>query len=168
MKFLQGFIAGMLVLCAAQAVAQSPKVGFVNGARLEKESALMLQAVEEIKKELGPREQQLQALQKQGVELQTQLEKEGEKMAPAERQTKEKNLAAIAQQFEQLRRSMAEDLEVLRREKMSKALEQVNAVIKGIADAGKYDLIVQEAVYTNSALDITDQVLKEIARRAGR
>ena len=168
MKLWHGCFAGLLVLCAAQAVAQSPKVGFVNGARLEKESVLMLRAVEEIKREFGPREQQLQTLQKQGLDLQTQLEKEGEKMPAAERQAKEKSLATVAQQFEQLRRSLAEDLEALRREKMSRALEQVNSVIQGIAEAGKFDLIVQEAVYANSALDITDQVLKEIARRAGK
>ena len=89
-------------------------------------------------------------------------------MPPGERQAKEKNLAAVAQQFEQMRRSMAEDLEALRREKLARALEQVNAVIQAVAEAGKYDLIVQEAVYTNSQLDITDQVLKEIAKRAGK
>ena len=168
MKLLSRCIAGMLALFVTHGMAQSPKIGFVNGARIEKESALMQQAAEDIKKELAPREQQLQSLQKQGVDLQNELQKAGDKMPAAERQAKEKNLNTIVQQFEQTRRSLAEDLEVLRREKFARAVEQVNAIIQGIADAGKYDLIVQEAVYNNAQVDITDQVLKEIAKRAGK
>ncbi len=168
MKLFNRGIAAVLALFVAQAIAQSPKIGYVSGARLEKESAIMQQAAEEIRRELAPREQQLQALQKQGMDLQQQLEKGGDSMPPAERQAKEKTLNGIAQQFEQMRRSLAEDLEILRREKYQRAVVQVNAVIQSIADAGKYDLIVQEAVYNNAQIDITDQVLKEIAKRAGK
>jgi len=39
-------------------------------------------------------------------------------------------------------------------------------VIKGIAEAGKYDLIVQQAIYSSNAIDITPQVLKELAKRS--
>jgi outer membrane protein len=168
MKFLAGMFACALFVSAGHAAAQSTKIGYVNGARIEKESALMQQASEEIKKEMAPREQQLQALQKQGVDLQNQLDKDGEKMAPAERQAKEKTLAAVAQQFDQQRRSFAEELEALRREKYARALEQINLVIHSVAEAGKYDLIVQEAIYNNSQIDITDQVLKEIAKRTSK
>ena len=168
MKVLTCCVASILILLVAHATAQPIKIGYVDGARLEKESALTLQMQEEIKKEFAPREQQLQSLQKQGLDLQTRLEKEGDKMPLAERQAMEKNLVAAMQRFEQLRRSSAEELEVLRREKLVRVLEQVNAVIKAIAEAGKYDLIVQEAVWGNAQLDITDQVLKEIAKRAGK
>ena len=168
MKLLIYCIVGIFAWSATQVVAQAPKIGYVSAARIEKESALALQIIEELKKEFGQREQQLQALQKQGIELQTQLEKDGAKMPAAERQAKEKNLAAVGQQFEQLRRSVAEDLEVAKREKLMRLLEQANAVVRSIAEAGKFDLIVQEAVYSNKQIDITDQVLKEIAKRAGK
>ena len=168
MKFLTYLSAAIFVSSITQVFAQSPKIGFVNAARIEKESVLAVQIIEELKKEFGPREQQLIALQKQGIDLQTQLEKEGAKMQPSERQAREKTLAAVGQQFEQLRRSVAEDLEVAKREKLTRLLEQANAVVRAIAEAGKYDLIVQEAVYNNAQVDITDQVLKEIAKRAGK
>src|SRR5688500_14572496 len=106
MKLLSYCIAGIFALSVNDVLAQSPKIGYVSAARIEKESALAVQIIEELKKEFGQREQQLQALQKQGIELQTQLEKDGAKMPPAERQAKEKNLAAVGQQFEQLRRSV--------------------------------------------------------------
>ncbi len=38
-------------------------------------------------------------------------------------------------------------------------LERANRVIKQVAESEKYDLIMQEAVYVNPKLDITDKVL---------
>ena len=168
MNVLNYCIAALLALAATGAAAQSVKVGYINVARLEKESALSQQAMEELKKEFAGREQQLQALQKQGLDLQAQLQKEGDKMPAADRQAKEKQLSGLAQQFEQLRRATAEDFEVSRREKVGRILQQANAVVRAVAEEGKFDLIVQEAVYSNIAIDITDQVLKEIARRGGK
>jgi len=40
-------------------------------------------------------------------------------------------------------------------------------VITSIAEQGKYDLIVHEAAFARATVDITSQVLKEMARRAG-
>jgi outer membrane protein len=160
--------AALLAMAVTGVAAQSVKVGYINVARIEKESALSQQMMEELKKEFAGREQQLQALQKQGLDLQAQLQKEGDKMPAADRQAREKQLATLAQQFEQLRRATAEDFEVSRREKAGRVLRQANAVVKAVAEEGKFDLIVQEAVYSNIAIDITDQVLKEIAKRAGK
>jgi len=168
MNLLTYCMAMLFALSVTHVLAQSPKIGFVNAARIEKESVLALQIVEELKKEFAQREQQLIALQKQGIALQSELEKAGAKMSPDERQTKEKNLAAVGQQFEQLRRSVTEDVEIAKREKLTRLLEQANAVVRAVAEAGKFDLIVQEAVYSTSQIDITDQVLKEIAKRAGK
>ncbi|MDP2165467.1 MAG: OmpH family outer membrane protein, partial [Hydrogenophaga sp.] len=38
-------------------------------------------------------------------------------------------------------------------------LERANRVIKQVAEAEKYDLVIQEAVYINPKHDITDKVL---------
>ena len=42
-------------------------------------------------------------------------------------------------------------------------LERANKVIRGIAEQDKYDLILQEAVYVSTKIDITDRVLKALA-----
>jgi outer membrane protein len=159
-------LACSLALFAGLATAQSLKIGYVNGLRIERESAISKQSIESVKKEFAPREQQLQELQKQGVDLRGELEKGGAKMASAEKQAKEKRLAALGQQFEQMQRSYAEDLEIRQRELQARLISEINVVIKGLAEAGKYDLIVQQAVYGGSQIDITDQVLKEMAKRA--
>ena len=87
-------------------------------------------------------------------------------MGPADKQAKEKRMAALSQQFEQLQRGVAEDLELRKNEARARFLAETTAIIQGIAEAGKYDLIVQQAIYGSPQIDITEQVLKEMAKRA--
>ena len=42
-------------------------------------------------------------------------------------------------------------------------LEQASKAIQAIAETEKYDLILQEAVYRNPRIDITDKVIKHLA-----
>jgi len=41
-------------------------------------------------------------------------------------------------------------------------LERANKVVKQVAEAEKYDVILQEAVYINPKHDITDKVIKAL------
>jgi outer membrane protein len=50
-----------------------------------------------------------------------------------------------------------------RNQEIAALLERANRVIKQIADAEKFDLILQDAVYRNPRLDITDKVLKALS-----
>jgi outer membrane protein len=154
------------LLITASAPAQPLKIGFVNGIRIESESELTKQAIEQLKKEFASREQQLQELQKQGLDLKSELERDGEKMKVADRQVKEKRLTALSQQFEQVQRSYAEDMEFRQREVRMRIVGEINVVINAIAEAEKFDLILQQAIFTTGQIDLTDRVIKEMAKRA--
>ena len=41
-------------------------------------------------------------------------------------------------------------------------LERANRVVKQVAEAEKYDVVLQEAVYMNPKHDITEKVLKAL------
>ena len=41
-------------------------------------------------------------------------------------------------------------------------LERANRVVKQVAEAEKYDVVLQEAVYINPKHDITDKVIKAL------
>ena len=49
-----------------------------------------------------------------------------------------------------------------RNEEIAKVFDRVNKEINKIAKDGKYDLIVQDAVYISPRVDITEQVLKAL------
>ena len=46
-------------------------------------------------------------------------------------------------------------------------LERANKVVKQVAESEKYDVILQEAVYINPKLDITDKVIKAMNGASG-
>ncbi|MNC88712.1 periplasmic chaperone [compost metagenome] len=60
-----------------------------------------------------------------------------------------------------------EDLERRKSEERGKFLRDLTAIVSKIAKAKGLDLVVQEAVYANQALDVTDQVLKALDRAEG-
>ncbi len=165
-KLIQYCAPILLVLLSTQAGAQPLKIGYVNVARIESESAMAKQSIEMLKKEFAAREKQLQEMQKQGNDLQVDLEKNSATMPAADRQAKEKRFAAMAQQYQQMQRSVMEELEARKRESFAGFLAELNVIIKNVAEAGKFDLIVQQAVYNSAQVDITDQVMKEVAKRA--
>ena len=166
MKTTFKVLLAALVLVAAPALAQPLKIGVVDGFRIEKESDLTKRAIEQLKKEFAPREQQLQDLQKQGNELKAEVDREGDKMKPADRAVKEKRLVSLSQQFEQMQRSYAEDMEFRQREVRLRIVGEITAVINGIAEAEKFDLILQQAIFASGQIDLTDRVIKEMAKRA--
>ena len=45
---------------------------------------------------------------------------------------------------------------------MAAIFERVNKIIKQIAEAEKYDIIFQDAVYANPRIDITEKVIKAL------
>ena len=53
-------------------------------------------------------------------------------------------------------------LNTRRNEELQQVLERANRVIKQVAEAESYDLILQDAVYVNPKNDITDKVLKAL------
>jgi outer membrane protein len=63
--------------------------------------------------------------------------------------------------------AMREDIQRRRNEIAVDFIKDVRAAIKAVAEAGNFDLVVQEAKFTSSRIDITDKVLAEMARQAG-
>jgi len=61
----------------------------------------------------------------------------------------------------------AEEFQARRREILGRVIGEANAVIRQIAEAGNFDLILQEVVYFSPQIDLTDAVLKAMAKQAG-
>ncbi len=159
--------AALFILAAAPAAAQAVKIGYVNTIRIENESAPAKRAAAAIEQAFAPRQQEIMALQKRIAALQDKLAKAGDKMPLAERQAGERSLAEMIKQSDQMSRAFAEDLELRKNQERAKVTEEANIAIKAVADAGQYDLILQQAAYSSPGIDITDQVLKGMAKGAG-
>ena len=62
--------------------------------------------------------------------------------------------------FQRKKREFDEDLNGRRNEELQSVYEKATKAIKQLAETEKYDLVVQEAVYFNPKIDITDKVIK--------
>jgi len=153
----------VLSLGVAAAQAAEIKIGFVDVERIRRESAPAERASKQLEKEFAPRAQELQRREAQIKAAQGQLEKDAMTMSEGERRAKEQELARMSVDFQRMQREYREDLNMRRNQELASLFERADRVIKQIADAEKFDLILQEAVFRSPRIDITDRVLKALA-----
>jgi len=155
------------VAIAAPAQAQEFKAGFVNTDRIFREATTAKAAQAKLEQEFSRREKELVDL---GNTLKTatdKFEREAPTMAESQRTTRQRQLVDQDRDFQRKRREFQEDLSARKNEELSQVLERANKVVKQVAEAEKYDVILQEAVYINPKHDITDKVIKALNAAAG-
>jgi len=161
--FLRHTAAVVLMGFAAIAVhAQEIRIGFINTDRIFKEANTAKQAQAKLEQEFSKREKDLND---SGNALKTAVEKferEAPTLSESQRVTRQKQLGEQDRDFQRKRREFQEELNARKNEEFQLVLERANRVIKQVAEAEKYDLVLQEAVYINPKHDITDKVLKAI------
>ncbi len=153
-------LAGVMLSPLAQ--AQEFRIGFVNTDRIFKEASSAKAAQVKLEQEFSKREKDLQEL---GVTLKTsadKLEREAPTLSESQRATRQKQLVDLDRDFQRKRREFQEDLNARKNEELQQVLERANKVVKTVAEAEKYDLVLQEAVYVNPKHDITDKVIKAL------
>lgn len=158
-KFL--LLAGLL--CAGSALAGDFKVGVVDTERILRESVPAIAAEKKIEKEFSVRDQEIKKEMKQAKDLQLLLDKDAGALSEVDRRNKERELNALNVNLQRLQREFREDLSLRKNEELAVVLERANKAIQAIAESEKYDLILQEAVYRNPKIDITDKVIKSLA-----
>ena len=152
-----------MVSLAAHAQAAELKIGFVNTERVFREAAPAKRAQQKLEREFAARNAELAKVEKQGRDLQTELERENATMSESQRREKERQLADISRNFQRMQREIREDLNLRRNEELASVQERATRVINQIAEQEKFDLIVQEAVFASSRIDITEKVIKALA-----
>ncbi len=152
------------VLLSGSALAQAEtKIGFVNTERIFRDAAPAVKAQKKIEKEFEKRDQDMQRVAKQLQGMQENLDKNGLTMSEPERQTKDREFNDLNRDFQRKQREFREDLNQRKNEELAAVLERANKTIKQIAEAEKFDIIFQEAVYASPRIDITEKVIKALS-----
>jgi len=154
--------AGFAILSFSAGVLAENKIGFVNSQKILNDAPQAARAKKKIEKDFEKRDQDLQRIAKQLQGMQENLDKNAVTMTESERRTKEREFADLNRDFQRKQREFREDLSQRQNEEMAAIFERVNKIIKQIAEADKYDVILQEAVYANPRIDITDKVMKAL------
>jgi outer membrane protein len=156
-------ITAVLAGFTLTANAVDMKIGFVNTERVFREAAPAKRAQQKLEREFSARNAELAKVEKQGRDLQTELERENVTMPEATRRDKERQLADISRDFQRRQREIREDLNLRRNEELAAVQERATRVINQIAEQEKFDLIIQEAVFASGKIDITEKVIRALA-----
>lgn len=152
----------MALLAHTAVMAQETKIGFVNTERILREAPPAKAAQVKIEQEFSKREKDLQDLSARIKATSDKLDKDAAVLTESDRARRQRELTDMDKDFQRKQREFREDLNQRRNEEVANVLERTNKVIKQIADAEKYDIILQDAVTVNPRIDITDKVLKAL------
>ena len=162
-KFSNKIFLGLVIAAAGFAAsAQEFKVGVVNLDRIFREASSAKAAQTKLEQEFSKREKELTDL---GAQLKAQsdkFEREAPTLAESQRTLRQRQLVDQDRTFQTKRREFQEDLSARKNEELQLVIERANKVVKSLAEAEKYDLILQESVYDNPKHDITDKVIKAL------
>ena len=156
------------MIAAAPAHAQEFKAGFVNTDRIFREANTAKAAQSKLEQEFSRREKELVEMGNSLKNATEKFEREAPTMAESQRTTRQRQIVDQDREFQRKRREFQEDLSARKNEELSQVLERANKVVKQVAEAEKYDVILQEAVYINPKHDITDKVIKALNASSGK
>lgn len=151
-------MAGLLAF--AQAHAQAFRIGVVDPDRVFKEANSVKVTQQRLQQEFAAREK---VLVDQGTAVRAMgeaLDRDAPTLSESVRVNRQRQLAERDLEFQRARRTMQEDLDTRTNEERARLMEQINLVVKQIAEAEKFDLVLQQAVYFNPKNDLTSKVIQ--------
>lgn len=157
-----GLGVSALLLAVAPVSAQDSKIGFVNTERILRESAPAKASQQKLEQEFAKREKGIQETAAKLKESTARLERDAAVMPESERVKRQREAAELERDLQRRQREFREDLNQRRNEELAGVIERANRAIRQIAEAEKFDIIFQEAVYASPRIDITEKVLRSL------
>jgi outer membrane protein len=149
-----------LTTLVAPAFAQDSKIGYINTQRITTESAIAKAAQVKLEQEFSRRGKELGDLQAALKTFSEKFERDTPTMTESQRGSRQKEFAELNRDFQRKQREYQEDLNGRRNEELQQVLEKATKAVRVVAEAEKYDLVIQEVVFSNTKHDITEKVLK--------
>ncbi|KAI3603805.1 Periplasmic chaperone of outer membrane protein Skp, Outer membrane protein H precursor (plasmid) [Cupriavidus necator H850] len=144
------------------AQAQPARIAAVNSERILRESQPARLAQSRLAQEFSQRDHELQDMARKTKALADQLDQDAAVLGDAERQRRQREVSELDREWQRKQRDFREDLNQRRNEELAQLRQRASRAIRQLAEQRKYDLVIQEAVYVNPRLDITDDVIKAI------
>ena len=156
MKTLISFFA-LFVLSAVAVYAEEIKIGYIDGVKLIEKAPQGDAAKAALETEFKPREQQIIELRSEIRNAEEALDPKADDFSKKQRQLRDKR-----RDLKRMQQEMREDLNLRRNEELANLQNLISNAIIEMAKQEDFDLIVQDAVYASSRIDITDAVLEKL------
>ena len=168
MKMFKLAIAACILVCVSStSIASNFKIGVVNIARVMEEAPQAEAARSSMQKEFAPREKELVALQKKIRSLEEKLARNGAIMSESERGRMERDILGKKRDFQRDQEAFRDDITFKRNEILETLQRNLIGIIQTYAKREKYDILLAEGVvYMSQSVDVTEQVLAELKKKA--
>ena len=160
--FVKSLLLGFALALTAGVQADT-KIGYVSSEQIMTKAAPFARAQKQLEKEFEKRKNELMAMSNKLRDMKTALEKGDVTMSESERQQRERDWNKLSGEFQRKGREFSEDLNLRQGEERKAIQDRTLQIIRQIAEAEKFDLIVQDALYSSPAIDLTDKVIKALA-----
>ena len=156
--------AGVFSLQSSFADGQQLKIGFVNPVKLLELSPQGERALRLLEEEFRPRDQELIDLREKVLVLEDELDKNRLVLQASDIKKKKRAIDSIKRKLKRDQQEAREDYNIRRNEELAKLQRLVREMIVTIANEEGFDLIVEQAVYVNNRIDLTERVLQRLQK----
>ena len=154
--------SSVLLLQSSHADEQQLKIGCVNPVKLLELSPQGEKALRLLEEEFRPRDQELIDLREKALALEVDLDKNRLVLQASEIKKKQRAIDSIRRKIKRDQQEAREDYNIRRNEELAKLQRLVREMIVTIANEEGFDLIVEQAVYVNNRIDLTERVLQRL------
>lgn len=165
-KFLKSMLVAGLFVYGTQAHAAELKIGYVQVDKILQEAPQTAETGKKLEREFSPRTAELERLQKQIRDIESQLDKDSLTISETERKNKERDVSNLKIDFQRKQRELREDINLRKNEELGTLQDRINKAVTTVAETEGYDLIVYSGVaFASKKIDITDKVLKALGKK---
>jgi outer membrane protein len=159
-KFLLAATLAVAAVAPGAANAQGNlKIGVINVGRLLEQSPQTEAVTKKLQDEFAPRQRDIAAMEQRLKTQQDTFQRDAPVMGEDERLNLERQIRDVQRELQRTQNEYLEDLNLRRNEEVGKLQREVLQRVQEYARAQQYDLVVADAIFVSTAIDITDKVL---------
>ena len=142
------------------------KSAYINSKVLLEKSPQAIAANERLQQQFGDRDQSLRKLAEDIRKMEKTFKTDSAIMSDEQKKKAEDNIIQNKRRFQFEQQSLKEDLQAKQRELLQQLQISIKEVIKAYGETNGYDFIFTDAsiAYASDAVNITDEIIKELAK----
>jgi outer membrane protein len=159
-------ITAIFVFQHSSLAAEASKIGIIYLQRCINESNEGKRISESLQKEIAAMQQKYDKAQKELTELQKEIEKQSLMLSLDAKESKQKEYNKKSRELNYLNEDLSEEANRAEQNARLRVIQVLNVIVRNIAKQDNFDLILESSgagvLFASDALDITDQVIKEM------
>lgn len=163
-KIILGITTAVLLTCFSSVFANELKVGVIDLHEILDKTPQLKKINNDLKKQFGPQEEKIKKAQQNLQDEVKKLQRDNTVMSENDRKKLSEKIMKDRQELQQMSIDFQQKASAEQSKAMEKLLQQVQGVIKEVAQKNKLNLVLQKegVPYFDENLSVTDQVVKSL------